>query len=344
MTDGFLHNAWYMAAWSSEVDRTPMARTLLGMPVLLYRSEAGDPMAMDDICPHRFAPLSKGKLVGDAIECPYHGLRFARDGRCIHSPAPPAPGALRTRVYPVAEKDQIIWYWPGDPDRAADVPPPDHPELRPDPAFAIAAGGHLRVESDYRLVADNLLDLSHAEFLHPFLGNPGSISRTTFSAREEDGHIVATSDIRDEPVTGLIRMMWEGDVPERIDMLIDLHWRAPADMVLDLRVTEYGGAGDRAFISRQPHIVTPEAAGSCHYFFGNSRNMKIGIEALTAGVATSMKAVFELEDVPMIEAQHRYRAIAQARGMTMGMLRLDEAVVRANRHLDGLIAAEAAGH
>ena len=80
---------------------------------MLYRGAAGQPVALADSCPHRFAPLSKGKLHGDEIQCLYHGLRFAADGRCVHNPHGPVPGAARVRSYPVRKHAGMVWIWMG---------------------------------------------------------------------------------------------------------------------------------------------------------------------------------------------------------------------------------------
>src|SRR5690606_24198568 len=112
----FPKNAWYAAAWSDEVARAPMGRRLLDQPVVLFRKENGDVVALSDICPHRFAPMHKGKLHGDVLACPYHGLQFAADGGCHHNPhGEIIPPALRLETFPVVDRDQIIWIWMGDP-------------------------------------------------------------------------------------------------------------------------------------------------------------------------------------------------------------------------------------
>jgi len=83
----FLRNAWYVATWSRELsDQAALQRTLLGESIALFRDSQGQPVALANQCPHRFAPFSGGKIRGDAIECPYHGLRFDRSGRCVHNP------------------------------------------------------------------------------------------------------------------------------------------------------------------------------------------------------------------------------------------------------------------
>ena len=79
----FLRNCWYVAAWSSELEGSPIEKKIIGERVVLYRTADGDTVAIGARCPHRFAPLARGKVVGDQIECAYHGLRFNRDGVCV---------------------------------------------------------------------------------------------------------------------------------------------------------------------------------------------------------------------------------------------------------------------
>src|SRR3546814_286058 len=93
---GYPRNQWYVAAFSREVQSgSPLRRVLLDTPVLLYRTEAGQPVALYDRCPHRGAPLSNGKQIGDDIQCGYHGISYGRDGRCTHVPSQPGtPAAM----------------------------------------------------------------------------------------------------------------------------------------------------------------------------------------------------------------------------------------------------------
>ncbi len=82
----YLKNAWYVAGWSSDISREPIERTICEQSIVLFRKENGDPVAMGNMCPHRFAPLSAGKLVGDDLQCGYHGLRFGASGKCVLNP------------------------------------------------------------------------------------------------------------------------------------------------------------------------------------------------------------------------------------------------------------------
>src|ERR1700730_1637942 len=102
----FVNNAWYTAAWSFEVGRDLLARTFLNQPVVMFRQYDGTVVALADRCPHRFAPLSMGRVVGDSIECGYHGMRFNSMGTCVRNPmteSPPGKASL-VRSYPIVER------------------------------------------------------------------------------------------------------------------------------------------------------------------------------------------------------------------------------------------------
>ena len=77
----FLRNCWYVAAWAAEVGAAPLARTICGAPVALFRTGSGEAVALEDRCCHRNLPLSMGRVEGEALRCGYHGLLFDRDGR-----------------------------------------------------------------------------------------------------------------------------------------------------------------------------------------------------------------------------------------------------------------------
>jgi len=97
-----LRNSWYVAASDAEIGSKPFARTILGEPVVLFRTQSGTPVAFEDRCPHRHLPLSMGRLVGDQLQCHYHGLRFAPDGRCMRIPGQDhIPAAAKANTYPL---------------------------------------------------------------------------------------------------------------------------------------------------------------------------------------------------------------------------------------------------
>ena len=83
----FMRNCWYVAAWDDEIGgETPLGRTLLGEPVVLFRAADGTAAALEDRCCHRHLPLSLGKVVGDNLQCGYHGLEFDTSGDCVLVP------------------------------------------------------------------------------------------------------------------------------------------------------------------------------------------------------------------------------------------------------------------
>ena len=106
----WIRNAWHCAGWASELTaEAPLARTILGEPVVMYRTEDGAPVAMEDRCCHRFAPLSKGRVEGDDIRCMYHGLKFDPSGACIEVPgAERIPPQFRVRTFPFVEKLNLL--------------------------------------------------------------------------------------------------------------------------------------------------------------------------------------------------------------------------------------------
>ena len=117
-------------AWSKDADRELLGRVLLNEYIVFYRKEDGTPVALENRCPHRNLPLSEGKLVGDDIECGYHGMIFNCDGNCIHLPgSETAPTWATVKRYPVAERNGWLFYWPGDPSKADEALLPDYHQI-----------------------------------------------------------------------------------------------------------------------------------------------------------------------------------------------------------------------
>jgi phenylpropionate dioxygenase-like ring-hydroxylating dioxygenase large terminal subunit len=173
---GFLTDTWYFAALASEIRRGRLARhEILGEPVLLGRAPDGQLFALRDVCPHRAAPLSAGGFAREAdgqasVECPYHGWRFAADGRCTAIPSLVSgqgfdPSRIRVRRYPVAETQGMVFLFVADDARGDCAPPP--PPTFPD----IAEGRPRLVERrtfeahiDHAVVG--LMDPAHGPYVH----------------------------------------------------------------------------------------------------------------------------------------------------------------------------------
>jgi nitrite reductase/ring-hydroxylating ferredoxin subunit len=161
-----VRNAWYVVAARNEFDRTLKQRWILGEPVCFFETAAGEPAVIDDRCAHRRFPLSRGVLRDDdSIQCRYHGYAFGADGRCVLIPGGGDLTNVGVRGYPVVTRGPFVWIWTGDDPADADE------DLIPFPADEVEGEGYFAQgyyfnEANYSLIHDNLLDLTHIQFLH----------------------------------------------------------------------------------------------------------------------------------------------------------------------------------
>ena len=332
----YLRNAWYAAAWSEEIGREPLARTFLDEPVVLYRDTNGEPIALLDRCPHRFAPLSKGKLVDDAIECPYHGLRFGTDGNCVYNYHGPVPKAASVNRYPLMERYGLTWIWMGDAEQAHEDKLPHFSPKLTDDGFAFAKGS-LKVTANYQLVVDNLLDLTHGQFLHPAFGSPES---TKFETKLEGLTVYANYRFDDEPVSPAVQPFWDSS-SQICDRWANMRWEAPSNLYLEVIVKECGAPVDGAIIFPASHFLTPETKDSTHYFWTNGRNRLIDDDELTKLVWQITDNAFRNEDEPMIGHVRDRMAGRDFEDLNPIFLTTDRAAGRARQILKKLINEEA---
>lgn len=193
----YLHNCWYAAGFSDEFDGPVTARIYLDQAVVIYRTKAGVPVALEDRCAHRRLPLSLGRRVGDDLECGYHGLVYNAAGNCIRIPGQSAvPPGARVRSYPVIDRHNYLWIWMGDA-RLAD------PDLIPDYSAIDAAGGRttrirLHLDCCYLLTIDNLLDLSHLAYVHnTTTGSPAIAEDAALQSVREGERVLIKRWVRD---------------------------------------------------------------------------------------------------------------------------------------------------
>ena len=162
----YAYNAWYPLAWSRDIGREIVARRVLEEDLAVYRTEEGAVAALEDACPHRLAPLSIGRLQGNAIQCGYHGLTFDCSGRCVHAPGMPrVPESFRVRSFPTAESMGMVWVWMGDAEKADRSQVFRLPQYD-DPAYSVVEGDALLVQANYLSLADNLCDPTHVVYVH----------------------------------------------------------------------------------------------------------------------------------------------------------------------------------
>src|ERR1700693_1887461 len=155
----FLRNTWYVAAWCDEVQDRPLGRKILGEQVVLYRDAGRNIVAASDLCPHRFAPLHRGQVIEGVIECPYHGLRFNSDGRCVHNPDGDGklPVGARLKTFPIIERWECAWIWMGNPQTVDASRIPTY-EFLSDPNKYRPVKGRLHVRANYRYITEKLKD------------------------------------------------------------------------------------------------------------------------------------------------------------------------------------------
>jgi len=162
----FLKNAWYVAAWGSEVNHDLQQVLVLGEKICVYRTSKGELVALEDACPHRKLPLSMGRIKNDDVECGYHGLTFNGQGQCQWAPGDGnIPSKAKVHAYPVHEKYDLVWLWMGDPELAnpddiIDIPNFDNPE------WGVNRGAAMELNCNYLLMCDNLLDPTHVAWVH----------------------------------------------------------------------------------------------------------------------------------------------------------------------------------
>jgi phenylpropionate dioxygenase-like ring-hydroxylating dioxygenase large terminal subunit len=165
-----LQNFWYVVEQSSGVQEKPQRVTLLGKTLVLFRTETGQVVALDNFCSHRGAALSDGKVVNNCIQCPYHGWQYQSDGRCVDIPTqlPGAsiPKSAKVKAYPACEAHGWVWVFIGSLPEAERPPIPDLPELN-QPVWR-AVYGHFKWNANYTHVIENNIDIAHTPYVHGF--------------------------------------------------------------------------------------------------------------------------------------------------------------------------------
>ena len=326
----YMTNCWQVAAYSAEIGRRLLKRTIVGTALILYRTEAGETVAMQDLCPHRYVPLSLGRLDGDVVECGYHGLRFGPDGGCLRIPGQAVvPGRVGVKTFPTAEKHSFVWIWMGDAARADPALIPDF-HWMDDPAWAVAEGYH-HVRATYKFLVDNLLDLSHETFVHPETIGNGAVADSPVSVSILDRTTVrAHRDMPDceAPPQFVALAGFRG----RIDRWHTTFYTPPGFCIIEVGAVP-AGTNDRTggFEGRILNLITPETETSSHYFWAHARNIRLDDAALTDVIRKSIVETFDQDKVVLEAQQINATAIGSTDpGLVLG---IDAGPVRGRRVL-----------
>ncbi|WP_281421687.1 aromatic ring-hydroxylating dioxygenase subunit alpha [Aquisediminimonas profunda] len=279
----WLQNAWYVAVMAEEVADKPLQRTILGRPVVLFRGESGKVHAMHGLCPHRNYPLGlHGKVIGEAIQCNYHGFVFdGASGQTVSTPsASDAPKSFCQKTYRVEERGPWIWIWMGDKALADDAQIPSLEALKLDERYTISPMmDYMHVDARYMLLIENLMDLTHIGFLH---------SMTAAFAEIVNADIDIVEDDKGMRIRRTMEAKWSlyHDAVFGPELRFDGAARSDNEAIvaavgyclntsqtlreIDGRPVGPEFAGEIWF----HHVCTPETTNSFHYFGTQSRTIK----------------------------------------------------------------------
>lgn len=295
----FPKNCWYVAAAGHELGRAILKRTLADEQIIMYRTEAGAPVAMLDMCPHRHAPLSLGKLVGDSVQCGYHGITFDCTGKCVR-----IPGESRilerfaATTYPATERWGFVWLWLGEKEKADESLLPEPFRFQAEPGWA-PLDGYVHVKGHYQLLVDNLLDLSHEAFAHMSTIGNAAVGETPCTTTVRDGTIEVFRFMKDcDPPKLFVKA---AGFDTNIDRYQKITFHPPCFVAIEVWAAPTG-TEDKRLMWWVLNALTPETGRSTHYFWGLPRRFKQEDRELTELLRTGVYRTFD-EDKAIIEQQ-----------------------------------------
>ncbi len=298
----WLRNCWQVIAFTDEIGQKPLARTVIGEAVVLFRTGSGQAVALEDRCPHRLAPLSLGRVVGEHLQCGYHGMCFDAAGACVRVPGQDnVPPRSSVKKYPLVERYRFAWIWMGE---AAHADPALIPDFHwvDDPDWAVAEGYH-HFEANYQLLNDNLLDLSHESFVHEETIGNEAVAEAPVSVK------------RDGDVVRVHRDMLNIEAPPfykkttgftgRINRWHTTNFFAPGFHIIE-NGSMPADAPDRsqALERKVLNLITPETVTSSHYFWAVVRQFRRDDQELTDYIRDGIRRTFD-QDKEVLEAQQR---------------------------------------
>jgi vanillate O-demethylase monooxygenase subunit len=339
----FARDQWYVAAYGSEVGRDLLARTVLGEPLVLYRTEAGEPVALADRCVHRRYPLSQSRLDRDTIVCGYHGFTYDADGTCVFVPGQQRiPRTARVAGYPVVEQDSFVWVWIGDKGRADPTRIPRAPWLA-DPRYTTIRGME-PLKARYSLLVDNLMDLSHETYLHGgYIGTP-EVADTPITTEVDEGRgIVYVSRHMDDAECPPFYARSTG-IEGRITRWQDIEYHPPCLYLLHSRIAPQGvyppaeGPDRDAFHAEIVYAITPSTVDTTYDFWAVARDFAVDDESITEYLYQSNHTVV-MQDVVALNLLEEVLA-GEPDGYQELSINIDTGALAARRLLDRLVGRE----
>jgi vanillate O-demethylase monooxygenase subunit len=341
----FPKNAWYVACMPHEIDDKPLGRRICGESIVFYRGPDNRAAALEDFCPHRGAPLSLGRVVEGKLVCGYHGLEMGCDGRTVAMPGQRVRGFPPIRAFPAVERHGFIWVWPGDPSQA-DSAKIHFLEWADNPEWAYG-GGLYQIHCDYRLMIDNLMDLTHETYVHATSIGQKEIDEAPVTTKTEGDEVITSRFMNDIKAPPFWKMALRGhNLPDDqpVDRWQICRFTPPSHVMIEVGVALAGQGGYYAdpkvkASSIVVDFITPETETSIWYFWGMARNFNPKDKALTASIREGQGKIFS-EDLEMLERQQQNLLAHPERKLLM--LNIDAGGVQSRRVLDRLVAQERA--
>lgn len=268
----FVHDSWYVIAIRAELGHQLRGITVLGEPLVYYRTEAGEAVVLDDRCAHRRYPLSKSHLIGDTIRCGYHGFTYDLSGRCIFAPGTKGPRSFGVRKYPAVERGLWLWVWMGAPEKA-------DPALIPWPEENDPEGwGHYPFYThnacNYMLLIENVLDLTHLHYLHGPLAADEIYANTPPKPLDVGPNGVGWQKVVEDTEMSLFAQWAGGNPSQRVRRVEEARQFGPNCLRIDTYNIAHEGDEEpvRPSYARSSHYWTPETLYSTHQFVSGTFN------------------------------------------------------------------------
>jgi vanillate O-demethylase monooxygenase subunit len=339
----FIKNAWYVACMPDDFQDKPLGRKVCGESMVFYRGAQGQAVALEDFCPHRGAPLSLGFVKDGNLVCGYHGLEMGCEGKTIAMPGQRVRGFPAIRSFPVVERYGFVWVWPGQADKASvDLLPKF--DFFDNPAWAYG-GGLYHIACDYRLMVDNLMDLTHETYVHASSIGQKEIDEVPCVTKTEGDHVTTSRFMENITAPPFWKMALRGnkladDVP--VDRWQICHFTPPSHVMIEVGVAHAGHGGYHAPDNVKAYsvvvdLITPETETSIWYFWGMARKFQPQDAALTATIREGQGKIFS-EDLQMLELQQKNLLAHPTRDLLK--LNIDAGGVQSRRVIDRLLAQE----
>ena len=342
----FIKNTWYVACTRAELDALgdkPLGRIICNEKIAFFRGPDGQVAAVEDFCPHRGAPLSLGQVCKGHLRCGYHGLEMGVDGKTVHMPGQRVRGFPAVKSFAVIERYGFVWVWPGDQTAVDASAMPEFAFFdHPDWAYG---GGLYHVKADYRLMIDNLMDLTHETYVHATsIGQP-EIDETPCETVVNGDQVITQrfmSGIQAPPFWQMAMKANGLDPQAPVDRWQICRFTPPSHIMIDVGVALAGKGGfdapaqDKAY-SVVVDFITPETETSHWYHWGMARNFKPHDAALTHSIRQGQGKIFS-EDMQMLQLQQENMLRWPQRKLLM--LNIDAGGVQSRRVIDRWLEKE----